>query len=92
MRQAYNKHCLVYFKTLVNVKQYFLTCNAILPFGKENIFKISFPLFPSVGNGHSIFLPLSPLFYGTTYHVASIRCARAPSIPHTATKAVIASV
>ena len=60
--------------------------------GKKNILRISFPLFPAVSHIHSDFLPLSPLFYGTTYHVTSICCACAPSIPHTATKAVIASM
>ena len=45
MWQAYNKHCLLYYKTLVNVKRYFLTRNAILPFGKKKYFKnFSFPL------------------------------------------------
>ena len=39
---------------------------------KKKKFKISFPLFPLGGNGHSAFLPLVPLLYATTYCISSI--------------------
>ena len=45
-----------------------------------------------MGNIYSTFLLLAQLLYATTYHVANIYWAHAPSVPHTATKAVISSV
>ena len=78
-------------KILVNIEILpFVHCNSTF---EKKYFKNFFFLFSSiVWNVYSTFLPLEQLLYATTYHLASICWARAPSIPHTATKAIISSV